>query len=102
MSCDYHLVKQKVRGSKRRVLEGGGLSASQVITGLAESPPVKLKILNEEKEEVRGAKLGDTLFFKVEISDESKLAFLRLASHFKEKDCRKIIDFSIYYPYRLL
>ena len=111
-----------MRGSKRRVLEAGGLSASQVITGLAESPPVKrkaspskksdyhpklwrlrspaqdalhdedvrksnwfflskfsnlpVKILNEDKEEVRGAKLGETLFFKVEISDESKWFFL--------------------------
>lgn len=69
VSCDYHLVKQKVRGSKRRVLEAGGLSASQVITGLAESPPVKCK------QKMMIAKVAANCFHDEIVGDDFSIIF---------------------------
>ena len=48
------------------------LTMTQVITGLAPTPPIKLRVVNSTGDEVRGVELGDPLFLKVEMLDESK------------------------------
>jgi len=45
---------------------------TQVVTGLAPAPAVKLKIINSNGDEVKGVELGDLIFLKVEMLDESK------------------------------
>lgn len=52
------------------------LTMTQVVTGLAPTPPVRLKVLNSSGEEVRGVDLGDPLYLKVEMLDESELMIL--------------------------
>lgn len=70
ISCDYEEVERKLRGGKQ-VLEGDLQSLTQVITGLAPTPPVRLKVVNGTGDEVAGVDLGDPLYLKVEMQDES-------------------------------
>ncbi|CAN7937078.1 unnamed protein product, partial [Ixodes hexagonus] len=70
ISCDYEEVERKLRGGKQ-VLEGDLQSLTQVITGLAPTPPVRLKVVNGSGDEVAGVDLGDPLYLKVEMQDES-------------------------------
>ncbi|KAG8201936.1 hypothetical protein JTE90_027412 [Oedothorax gibbosus] len=46
-------------------------SLTQVITGLAATPPVRLRVVNASGYEVRGVELGEQLFLKVEMLDET-------------------------------
>ncbi|GBM01592.1 hypothetical protein AVEN_60012-1 [Araneus ventricosus] len=48
-------------------------SLTQVITGLAATPPVRLRVVNASGYEVRGVELGEQLYLKVEMLDERKL-----------------------------
>lgn len=61
------------------------LSMTQVITGLAPTPPIKLRVVNSTGEEVRGVELGDPLFLKVEMLDESK--FCHIIYYFNSSLC---------------
>lgn len=70
ISCDYEEVERKLRGGKQ-VLEGDLQSLTQVITGLAPTPPVRLKVVNGSGDEVAGVDLGDPLYLKVDMQDES-------------------------------
>lgn len=70
ISCDYEEVERTLRGGKQ-VLEGDLQSLTQVITGLAPTPPVRLKVVNGSGHEVAGVDLGDPLFLKVEMQDEA-------------------------------
>ncbi|GFY77906.1 ZP domain-containing protein [Trichonephila inaurata madagascariensis] len=46
-------------------------SLTQVITGLAATPPVRLRVVNASGYEVRGVELGEQLYLKVEMLDET-------------------------------
>ncbi|XP_023213334.1 uncharacterized protein LOC111616142 [Centruroides sculpturatus] len=70
IACDYEEVQRKLRGGKQ-VLEGDLQSLTQVVTGLAPTPPVRLRVLNSSGEEVNGVDLGEPLYLKVEMMDES-------------------------------
>nr|XP_037287967.1 uncharacterized protein LOC119180929 [Rhipicephalus microplus] len=70
ISCDYEEVERKLRGGKQ-VLEGDLQSLTQVITGLAPTPPVRLRVVNASGDEVAGVDLGDPLYLKVDMEDES-------------------------------
>lgn len=70
ISCDYEEVERKLRGGKQ-VLEGDMQSLTQVITGLAPTPPVRLRVVNGSGDEVAGVDLGDPLYLKVDMEDES-------------------------------
>ncbi|XP_035206204.1 uncharacterized protein LOC118181225 isoform X2 [Stegodyphus dumicola] len=70
VACDYEEVQRKLRGGKQ-VLEGDLQSLTQVITGLAATPPVRLRVLNASGYEVRGVELGEQLYLKVEMLDEA-------------------------------
>ncbi|XP_055936562.1 uncharacterized protein LOC129966174 isoform X2 [Argiope bruennichi] len=70
VACDYEEVQRKLRGGKQ-VLEGDLQSLTQVITGLAATPPVRLRVVNASGYEVRGVELGEQLYLKVEMLDES-------------------------------
>lgn len=50
-------------------------SLTQVITGLAATPPVRLRVVNASGQEIRGVELGEQLFLRVEMLDESKFFF---------------------------
>lgn len=45
---------------------------TQVVTGLASTPPVRLRVVNSTGNEVKDVELGDPLYLKVEMLDESK------------------------------
>ncbi|XP_071034520.1 uncharacterized protein [Parasteatoda tepidariorum] len=70
VACDYEEVQRKLRGGKQ-VLEGDLVSLTQVITGLAATPPVRLKVVNASGYEVHGVELGEQLYLKVEMLDET-------------------------------
>lgn len=70
VACDYEEVQRKLRGGKQ-VLEGDLQSLTQVITGLAATPPVRLRVVNASGHEVRGVELGEQLYLRVEMLDES-------------------------------
>ncbi|KFM58602.1 hypothetical protein X975_10860, partial [Stegodyphus mimosarum] len=70
VACDYEEVQRKLRGGKQ-VLEGDLQSLTQVITGLAATPPVRLRVLNASGYDVRGVELGEQLYLKVEMLDEA-------------------------------
>lgn len=48
------------------------LTMTQVITGLAATPPVSLRVVNQSGHEIRGVELGDPLYLKVEMQDQSE------------------------------
>ncbi|XP_054706611.1 uncharacterized protein LOC129216421 [Uloborus diversus] len=70
VACDYEEVQRKLRGGKQ-VLEGDLLGLTQVITGLAATPPVRMHVVNASGFEIRGVELGEQLYLKVEMLDES-------------------------------
>ncbi|KAK8783862.1 hypothetical protein V5799_009773, partial [Amblyomma americanum] len=70
ISCEYEEVERKLRGGKQ-VLEGDLQSLTQVITGLAPTPPVRLRVVNSSGDEVAGVDLGEPLYLKVDMEDES-------------------------------
>lgn len=70
VACDYEEVHKKLKIGKE-VVEGELQTLTQVVTGLAPTPPVRLRVLDAAGADVTGADLGDSLTLKVEMQDES-------------------------------
>uniref|UniRef100_T1K7E7 ZP domain-containing protein n=1 Tax=Tetranychus urticae TaxID=32264 RepID=T1K7E7_TETUR len=68
--CDYQQITRKLRSGKQ-VSEGDAIAMTQVVTGLASTPPVRLRVVNSTGNEVKDVELGDPLYLKVEMLDES-------------------------------
>ncbi|XP_076371295.1 uncharacterized protein LOC143257058 [Tachypleus tridentatus] len=70
VACDYDEIKTTLRSGKH-VQEGEFQKLSQVVTGLAPTPSVQLRVVNGTGEDISGVELGDPLLLKVEMQDES-------------------------------
>lgn len=45
---------------------------AHTVTAIAPTPPIRLRVVNASDQDVTGVELGDPLFLKVELADESK------------------------------
>lgn len=70
IACDYEEMKQKLRSSKG-VKDGELKPMSHIVTAVAPTPPIRLRVVNSSDQDVSGVELGDPLFLKVELADES-------------------------------
>lgn len=70
ITCDYDRIRRKLHGGKS-VAEGESIALTQKITGLATTPSVRLSIVNSSGDEVKAVELGESLYLKVEMMDES-------------------------------
>ncbi|XP_022244636.1 uncharacterized protein LOC106461854, partial [Limulus polyphemus] len=70
VACDYEEIRTRVRGGKE-VTEGEFQSLTQVVTGLVPTPGVRLRVVNSTGTEIRGAELGEPLYLRVEMLDNS-------------------------------
>ncbi|KAF8774551.1 Cuticlin-1 like protein [Argiope bruennichi] len=70
VACDYEEMKLKVRGAKS-VKHGEMKPLAHTVTAVAPTPPIRLRVVNATDQDVTGVELGDPLFLKVELADES-------------------------------
>ncbi|KFM74437.1 hypothetical protein X975_18016, partial [Stegodyphus mimosarum] len=70
VACDYEEMKLKIRGSKS-VKHGELKPLAHTVTAVAPTPPIRLRVVNASNQDVKGVELGDPLFLKVELADES-------------------------------
>ncbi|GIX72638.1 uncharacterized protein CDAR_210491 [Caerostris darwini] len=70
VACDYEEMKLKIRGAKS-VKHGEMKPLAHTVTAVAPTPPIRLRVVNATDQDVTGVELGDPLFLKVELADES-------------------------------
>ncbi|XP_076346284.1 uncharacterized protein LOC143244814 isoform X2 [Tachypleus tridentatus] len=70
VACDYDEITTRVRGGKE-ITEEEFQSLTQVVTGLAPTPSVRLRVVNGSGSDIKGVDLGEPLYLKVEMLDES-------------------------------
>lgn len=70
VACDYEEVQLKLRGGKQ-INDGDLGDLMQVVTGIAPTPPIQLRVVNSSGYDVRGVELGEPLYLRVEMKDES-------------------------------
>ncbi|XP_054715373.1 uncharacterized protein LOC129224852 [Uloborus diversus] len=70
VACDYEEMRLKVRGAKG-VKQGELKPLAHTVTAVAPTPPIRLRVVNATDQDVSGVDLGDPLFLKVELADES-------------------------------
>ncbi|GFY45713.1 uncharacterized protein TNIN_139491 [Trichonephila inaurata madagascariensis] len=70
VACDYEEMKLKIRGAKS-VRHGEMKPLAHTVTAVAPTPPIRLRVVNATDQDVTGVELGDPLFLKVELADES-------------------------------
>ncbi|KAG8197036.1 hypothetical protein JTE90_004305 [Oedothorax gibbosus] len=70
VACDYEEMKLKIRGSKG-IKNGEMKPLAHTVTAVAPTPGLRLRVVNATDHDVKGVELGDPLFLKVELEDES-------------------------------
>ncbi|XP_022258051.1 uncharacterized protein LOC111089577, partial [Limulus polyphemus] len=70
VACDYEEITTRLRGGKE-IKEDEFQSLTQVVTGLAPTPSIRLRVVNGSGSDIKGVDLGEPLYLKVEMLDES-------------------------------